>query len=43
MYTFYRAKGGADAHTRVLFIESISDTDKQVFINNGFIFYDFTI
>ena len=42
-YTFHRPKGGANVPTRVLFIESISDTDKQIFINNGFIFYDFTI
>ena len=46
-YTFHNPKGGINVPnrvpTRVLFIESISDTDKQIFINNGFIFYDFTI
>ena len=29
-------------NTRILFIESISDSDKNVFINNGFRFYDFS-
>ena len=46
-YSYYRPKGGINVPNRVpthvLFIESISDTDKQIFINNGFIFYDFTI
>lgn len=42
-YSYHNPKGGSNVNTRVLFIESISDTDKQIFINNGFIFYDFTI
>ena len=37
----YYSKGTYPSYTRVLFIENISDSDKTVFINNGFRFYDF--